>query len=132
MNNLLAITLAPVGGFKGIGTLGSPTGTGIMAFSSFISMVIGVMTMVAFLWFTFVLITGAISIISSNGDKQAMETARKKITSGVIGLIIVISAVFILDLIGTIFGIKFLNLFQLFYSITGLSTPTSSDLPPWY
>jgi len=132
MNKLLAITIAPNGGFTGIGTLGTPKGTGITNFSSVISMTIGVMTMIAFIWFTFVLITGAIGIISSGGDKQALENARKRITSGVIGLIIVIAAVFILDLIGTIFGIPYLNLLQLFYNITGLSQSNPSSIPSYY
>jgi hypothetical protein len=130
MNQLLAqIQIAPSGGFHGIGPLGNPQGTGILNLSNFISVVIGVMTIVAFIWFTFILVTGAISIIGSGGDKQALETARKKITNGIIGLILVISAVFIIDIIGTIFGIKFLNLFQLFYNITGLSQPNGT-LPP--
>ena len=76
-------------------------------------MVIGVMTVVAIIWFLFTLITGAISIIGSGGDKQALESARKKITTGVIGLVVVIASIFILDLIGTIFGIDFLDIFSL-------------------
>lgn len=131
MTNLLAaIQLAPDTGFTGFGPLGNPTGTGINAFANFISMTIGVMTIVAFIWFVFVFITGAISIIGAGGDKQAMETAKKKITTGLIGVVVVIAAIFIIDLVGTIFGIKFLNLFQLFYSVIG--QPNPSNLPPGY
>jgi hypothetical protein len=125
MNHLLAdepIQIAPSGGFHGIGPLGNPQGNGVPALSNFITVVIGIMTIVAFIWFTFILITGAIAIISSGGDKQALETARKRITNGIIGLILVIAAIFILDLIGTIFGIKFLNLLQLFNNVTGTTT----------
>jgi hypothetical protein len=135
MKNLLAdVTIAPSGGFKGFGPLGNVTSesSSILTFSKFISTAIGVMTIVAFIWFTFVLITGAIGIIGSGGDKQALESSRKRITSGLIGLVIVIASVFILDLIGTIFGIPFLNLSQLFFNITTTSVPNPSGMPNYY
>jgi hypothetical protein len=110
----LAIKIAPDNGFTGIGTLGTPTGNGVTQFSKFISMAIGVMTIVAFIWFIFVLITGAIGIIGSGGDKQSLETAKKKITTGIIGLVVTIAAVFIISLIGTILGIDLLDLGSLF------------------
>lgn len=115
MRNSLAdnIKIAPDGGFKGFGTLGTVQDQGFMNLATFISMVIGVMTVVAIIWFLFTLITGAISIIGSGGDKQALESAKKKITTGVIGLVVVIASIFILDLIGTIFGIDFLDIFSL-------------------
>ena len=113
MNNLLAqIKLYPGNnGFTGFGLLGNPnpnnTGdnSGIAVFAKFISNVIGVLTIVAIIWFVFVLITGAISWISAGGDKNAVEGARKKITNGIIGLVITIAAIFIIDLIGTFLGI---------------------------
>ena len=118
MNNLIAdTTIAPVGGFTGFGPLGSPQGTGIFQFVGFISKVVGVMTIVAIIWFVFVLITGAISFISSGGDKQKLEAARSKITSGIIGLIITISALFIIGLIGTFLGVNLLDIGTLFGNI---------------
>lgn len=120
INNLIAqLQVAPNNGFTGLGTgvLANPTGTGIKNLSTFISMVIGVMTIVAFIWFVFVIFTGAIGIISSGGDKAALESAKKKITTGVIGVVVVIAAIFVIDLIGTIFGIPFLNIFQLYYDV---------------
>jgi len=136
MKNLIAadpVQIAPSGGFKGFGPLGNPQGTaGITSFTSFISTVIGLMTIVAIILFTFVLITGAIGIINSGGDKQALENAKKKITNGVIGLVIVIAAYFILDLVGTIFGVPFLNILQLFNNIAGLSVPNPGTIPPGY
>ena len=117
INKLIAITIAPPNGFTGLGNLATPVDSGISNLSNIITMVIGVMTIVAFIWFTFVLISGAIGIIGSGGDKQALESSRKRITSGLIGLVIVIASIFILDLIGTIFGIKFLNLTQIFSTL---------------
>ena len=118
MKSLADITIAPEGGYKGFGSLGNVTDDGFGKFSNFLSMTIGVLTVVAIIWFIFTLITGAISIISSGGDKQALETARKKITTGLIGIVIVIAAVFIIDLVGTIFGIEFLNIFSLLTKIS--------------
>lgn len=122
INKLLSdsIKIAPSGGFTGIGTLGKPSNGGaFLDFSKIISMAIGVMTLVAFIWFAFVLITGAISIIGSGGDKQAFESAKKRITNGIIGLVIVVASIFLLDLIGMIIGVDYLNVFDLLNCITG-------------
>lgn len=115
MKNLLTqVQIAPEGGLKGIGTLGSPSGNGIGAFSTFISGVIAVLTVIAIIWFIFTFITGAISIISSGGDKQALESARKKITTGIIGLIVVLVAIIAVGLIGKVLGIpNILNISEL-------------------
>lgn len=110
------------GTLKGFGPLGGetkPIGTGIDIFTSFISTAVGLMTIIAFIWFVFSFITGAIGIMTAGSDKQALENARKKIVSGIIGVVIVISAFFILSLIGTILGIQILNLPALFGQITG-------------
>ncbi|OGM83416.1 hypothetical protein A2434_03265 [Candidatus Woesebacteria bacterium RIFOXYC1_FULL_41_14] len=119
MNSLTDISIAPQGGFKGLGTgvLSKVNDSGVSTFSKIISMAIGVLTLVGIIWFLFTLISGAIAIIGSGGDKQALESARKKITTGLIGLVIILAATFILDLVGTIFGIDFLDLNLLFVEI---------------
>lgn len=115
MKQLADIELGPLRGF---GPLGNPEGTGVATFSKFISTMIGLMTIIAIIWFTFVLFTGAIAMIGAGGDKQALESARKRIINGLIGLVVVIAAIFILDLIGNIFGIpNILNFGQLFEQI---------------
>lgn len=110
------------GTLRGFGKLGlegeEPSGA-LGIFSGFISSTIGLMTIIAIIWFTFVLITGAIGMMGAGGDKQAMESARKRITSGLIGLVVVIAAIFILDLVGSLFGIPVLNFGELFGRITG-------------
>ncbi len=110
------------GSFKGLGPgpLADPKGsTGIEIFSNFISSIIGLMTIIAIIWFVFTFITGAIGIISSGGDKNSMESAKKKITTGIIGLVVVIAAIFIIKLIGFLLGITdILNITKLFGQIT--------------
>lgn len=110
------------GELKGFGPLGNPGPTGgVGIFTNFISSAIGLMTIIAFIWFVFSFLTGAIGIITAGSDKQALENARKRIVSGIIGVVVVISAIFIISLIGTLFGIQILNLPSLFSQITALN-----------
>lgn len=122
MKYLTQIQIGPDGGFKGFGPLGLEGKTGTDAttiFASFISSAIGLITIIGVIWFIFIIATGALGIISSGGDKQALEGAKKKIANGVIGLIVTISALFILSLIGTLLGIPtILNFTQMFTNIT--------------
>jgi hypothetical protein len=74
-----------------------------------VSVIIAVMTIGAGIWFIFLLITGGIGIMSAGGNKQALSDAQKRITMGFIGLVVVISALFIASLIGIIFGIEILD-----------------------
>lgn len=128
MKNLLteaSIPIAPNGGFQGWGKLGlkgvSPTSADIV-FKDFLSSVVGVMTIVAIIWFLFLFIGGAIGYMSSGGDKNAIESARKKIVNGIIGLVLVVIAIFVIKLIGYLIGIPdILNIPSLFGTITGTS-----------
>jgi len=118
MKNYIAdIPIAPQGGFKGFGPLGEigSEGEGISVFSKFISSAIGLMTIIAIIWFIFTFFIGAIGIITAGGDKQALESARKKIVNGVIGFVVTIAAIFVIRLIGALLGIPdILNLSNLF------------------
>ncbi len=106
MKKLIAdINLAPEGGFQGPGPLGNPGNNAPALFTQTLSKIIGVLTVVIFIWFTFQFIFGAIRIVMSGGDKAAVEAARKQITTGIVGLVIVVAAIFIIGLIGTLFGI---------------------------
>lgn len=106
MKFLAQIKLAPEGGFKGFGPLGLEQGQDAPTiFNKFISSAVGVMTIIAIIWFVFKFIAGAIGIISAGGDKASLENARKNITTGIIGLVVVVAAIFIIDLIGTLIGI---------------------------
>lgn len=117
MNNQLAdVSFGPISGF---GSLGNPGGSGVSIFANFISSAIGLMTIIAIIWFVFVFFSGAIGIITAGGDKQALENARKRIISGLIGLVVVIAAIFLVRLVGFLIGIpNVLNIGQLFGQIT--------------
>lgn len=108
----------PLGGFEGLGPLGTPNVTnadpGVSIFTKFLSNVVGILTIVGVIWFIFVLFEGAFKWLSSAGDKVKYQEAQKKITYGLTGLIIVISAIFIVKLVGFFFGIDILSIKGLF------------------
>lgn len=97
------------GTINGIGPLGQPAGAE-NRFAQIISSAIGLITIVAFIFFLFTLISGAINIITAGGDKGKLEDARGKITTGVIGVGVVIAGYFIVDLVARILGIP--NIFN--------------------
>lgn len=114
MNRLAAtLNFSPSsGGFSG-------PGTGIFAdsatnapskFQDLFSLIIGVMTVVAGIWFIFTLLFGALGWLTAGGDKGAVEAARKRITNGLTGLIIVVIAVFLVDLVGKFLGFSILDI----------------------
>lgn len=105
MISLIAQKQYNLGDINGIGPLGTPGSDAPSLFAKFLSSAIGLMTVIAFIWFLFLLITGAIAFMTAGGDKMALENARKRITTGLIGLVIVIAAIFIMDLIATLLGI---------------------------
>jgi hypothetical protein len=110
------------GGYKGFGPLGlidkSPTEGGSI-FTTFLSSAIGLISLIGVIWFVFTLILGGVGMITSGGDKQASESARKKITSGLIGLVVIIAGLFLIDFIGTLFGIpEILNVTDLISTLS--------------
>ena len=78
-------------------------------FDRILSIVIAVITVIAGIWFLFILIIGGLGVISAGDNKNSLEEARKKIITGLIGLVIVIAAIFLAQLIGTIIGLDILN-----------------------
>ena len=78
--------------------------------ANIISTAVGLMTVIAGIYFLFVILSGAISIISSGGDKGAYEEGRKRITAGAIGFTVSIAAIFIFGLIGILLGVDFMKL----------------------
>lgn len=120
MKYLAQIDIAPPGGFKGPGNKGllAAPGTGIDLFAKFVSSAIGLMTLIAIVWFIFTFFIGAIGMVSAGGDKQALEGARKKIITGITGLVVTLGAIFAIRLIGFLLGFEdILNLEKLFSSI---------------
>lgn len=75
-------------------------------FSKLVQSVLGLAFVIAAIIFIFMMVIGAIQWITSGGDKQAVQSAQGKITSAIIGLIILISSYAIVKVIGDFFGIS--------------------------
>lgn len=91
---------------------------------SFLTGVISISLIVAIVVFLFILITGGIKWITSNGDEKKLTVARSQITNALVGLFLILSSYAILNLIELFFGIKILE---------GLHIPSlipSQSLPP--
>lgn len=98
-----------LGTFEGIGPLGlegAEAETAGQVFNKIISGAIGLITIVGIIWFVITLITGAVGIMTAGSDKNALEGAKKRIVNGLIGLVILVAGIFIVGLIGRIFGIS--------------------------
>ena len=105
ISNKLSIGSQNLGPINGIGDIGSETG-GATTLDRLISTGVGILTVVGAIFFLFNLITGATAIISAGGDKGKYEEARTKITQSIIGLVVVIAAFFIADVIMVLLGLE--------------------------
>jgi hypothetical protein len=83
----------------GIGTYGNPSGWQ-GKFSDILTKTIGILTIVAGVYFIFLLIAGGIAWMASGGDKGKLAAARSTMFSGAIGLAIVVAALFIAEIFG--------------------------------
>ena len=79
------------------------------AFVSIISNIIGIMTIIAGIWFIFQFIIGGYGYMTAGGDPKKMSDAAKKITSAFIGLLVVVAAYAIMSLLGKLLGFEFLK-----------------------
>ena len=77
--------------------------------SGMVSGAISLVLVVVSLIFFFILVIGGLKWITSGGDEKKVAAARAQITNALIGLVIVFAAWAIMNLIGTVFGIKLLE-----------------------
>ena len=113
------VPIAPDGGLHGPGPT-VPTNEGALGESAahLISVVIGLFTLVAGLWFLVQLILGGYAYMSAGGNKEKAQVASQKITKALIGLVIVVLAIFIINLLGYILGIDFLDIIGIIQNLT--------------
>jgi len=106
--------LGQIGGEEGFGPWGNLGSQEIKdaagALTNVISRIIGVMTIIAGIWFIFQFIIGAYGYITAGGEQQKVTNATKKITNALIGLVVVVAAYAIMSLLGKVLGFEFLNL----------------------
>jgi len=112
MINFLIYGVTPIGEFEGTGPLGTFThniDSAMELFNKVISNTVGVLTILAGLWFIFQFLIGALSYLTSGGDKAKTEAARGRISTALLGLVIVVAGIFIIDLIGSLLGLEILQ-----------------------
>lgn len=71
---------------------------------------VGLMFVVGTVFFIFMMLVGAVQWIMSGGDKAAIEGARGRITSALVGIILLFSTFALVKIIETFFGIDILTI----------------------
>lgn len=112
VTKLLAKVSTPFpSGFSGIGPLGNEGASQRLnetsasnLFENALSVTIGIMTVVAGIWFMFQFFAGAIEWLTSGGEKQAVQNAQKKLTNAITGILIVVLSYILISVIGKIVG----------------------------
>lgn len=72
----------------------------------YLSIIIGALTLIAFIYFIFQLILSGYMFLSSEGDKAKVETARNRMSQGIIGLVVIVASVFLVGTLGKILGLN--------------------------
>lgn len=92
---------------SGMGTICNIEGN---QFGSVVSKGIQVLIIIAVIIAVLFLLWGGIKWILSGGDKAKVESARNTIIGGIVGLVLVFLAYFIISVVGGLFGININNL----------------------
>ncbi len=115
MNNLLAGANAdtitnPVFGKSIFSNMISDPDGGSIFLGQVVPKLVGILFVIGALAFFFMLIWGAISWILSGGDKAHLESAKGRITSAIVGMVLLIGSFAIVKLIEAFFGIDILSI----------------------
>ena len=111
INKLLAQVEHPYAPYKGPGQIPTNGVNATLKLENILSVVLGMLSLVAFVYFAIQTIFAGYSFISSQGDAKKLEEARHRLTNGILGLTIVVIAVGFGSLLAVIFGIE--NIFNL-------------------
>lgn len=84
------------------------TQSGSFFFTVFIPTAVTLALTIAAIIFFFYFLLGGIAWITSGGDKAQIESARSRLTSALIGIVIVLSVFVIVKIIEVFFGISLL------------------------
>lgn len=100
--------LTPLGDFTGIGGY-QPTGDGTGQITKLFSNVFGFLTIAAGLSFLIYFAMGGLTWITSGGDKGKVDSAKSRMTSAAIGMIIITVTYGIVWIIGKVVGFDLLD-----------------------
>ena len=79
-------------------------------FGSVVSQIINILVIIAVVISIFILLWGGIKWIMSGGDKAKVESARSTIIAGIVVLVLVFLAYFIISVVSKIFNIDIANI----------------------
>ncbi len=79
------------------------------SFETYISDIIGIITIVAALFFIVYVFIAAFEFLTAGGDSGKTSKAVSKLTNSVVGLVLVVASYMIIGLIGNLIGIPILN-----------------------
>lgn len=71
----------------------------------YISTLLGFGTAVAFIYFVFQFIIAGYGFLSSEGDKGKIELARHRMSQAILGLVVIVAAIFLSGLLGQVLGL---------------------------
>jgi len=113
MSKLIAQAVQFGGGFKpptdAYSETGQTTEGTLSNLELFISNIIGVLTLLAGIFFIIYFILGAFKWVTAGGDSGKVGKARDEMVQGVLGLIIIVMAYGIIGIVGSILGLDILN-----------------------
>lgn len=83
--------------------------TVIALFNNAVSVLIGLLTILAALYFMFQIFISGYDWITAGGDSNKINIARNRLTHGLLGLTVVVSAYALIGLVSSMFGIMVFN-----------------------
>ncbi len=114
-NKLLALSNTTIGNIKesceGFGPLCSLVESGeggINAIGKAVSLIVGLITITAGIYFMIQFLIGGFEWLSASGDKAKLTKAQDRLVHAIIGLIVVVAAFGIATIFQTILGVDFL------------------------
>jgi len=99
----------PVTQFQPAGDDATAYGASLQVIENILSLIIGLITTAAGLAFLLFFIFGALQWITAAGDQGKVEAARKQMTNGAIGLVIIIMSFAIVGVVGSVLGLDILD-----------------------
>lgn len=100
-----------LGDLEGIGRLGLVGGGDpVEILNTILSNLLGFLTIVGGIWFVIQIIIAGYNFINAQGDAQKLGSAQKQITNSLIGIALVVSAIFLLSLVGELLNVEFLDI----------------------
>jgi len=85
----------------------APSGNSASQLETIVSGVIGVLTIVGFIYFAIQVILAGYAFLSSKGEAAKLEAARDRLTNGILGIVVVVIAFGLTAFLGNLLGLKY-------------------------